>query len=287
MQRVVEAEIAAPRIAVLSDAVGLTDLASAVAAIAEAGVGSVELTAGPGGHVDASRRDAARVAEAAVAGAGLVTCGLAATGALPLGAPGLHAVVGLARDLGVPFVRVFAPSYLAAGDLDGQVLAARAALVALVAVAGGDVRILLEPAEGTLAPSPELARRVLDGSDEAVGVVYDPANLISEGHLQPSLAVAVLGDLLGHVHVKNRVYERHDGAWAMRYATLADGLVDWPLTVRALDAVGYAGWLSIDHLSDGRVALGRDVEDLWRILAPLDPRADRSSLGQAPTEGRP
>jgi sugar phosphate isomerase/epimerase len=101
------------------------------------------------------------------------------------------------------------------------------------------------------------------------------------------LALAVLGGLLGHEHVKNRVFERRGGTWETGYATLRDGLVDWPGTVRALDAAGYDGWLTIDHLSDGPSALRRDVEELRGMVAPPAPRPDRRPIDRPRQRGRP
>ena len=177
-------------------------------------LGAIELTVGPDGHV--SSLDAAQEAELGAAlatldAAGLELCGVAATGALVLGHPDLAPYARLAAGAGAEFMRVFPAAFSRDSTPVHQISSAALALAVLAAEAPG-IRILIEMSPGSVVPSPELALRVLElsGVDDA-GVVYDPANLIEEGHLQPSYAVALLGERIGHVHVKNRRIELHRG----------------------------------------------------------------------------
>ena len=77
-----------------------------------------------------------------------------------------------------------------------------------------------------------------------------------------------LGPYLHHLHAKNIAWTRADGAWTWGYSTIADGMLDWPATFRALAEAGYDGPISLDHLSSEPTADGlrRDADEL-RALA--------------------
>jgi sugar phosphate isomerase/epimerase len=101
----------------------------------------------------------------------------------------------------------------------------------------------------TVISSPSLAYLLLKPFDPArVGVIWDPANMIVEGREDWALGLDLIGDYLGHVHVKNTAWCR-DGRWAWRWEELDAGIVDWEEMVRILSARGYAGYLSNENLS--------------------------------------
>jgi sugar phosphate isomerase/epimerase len=111
------------------------------------------------------------------------------------------------------------------------------------------VSLLNETAPATIAPSTAQARALVDGyPPDEVGVLYDPGNMVIEGHVDPRLAVAELGPYLRHVHVKNVAWHREDGRWQWRHAALDAGLLDWTAIVAALDDAKYTGKLCLDHL---------------------------------------
>jgi sugar phosphate isomerase/epimerase len=97
--------------------------------------------------------------------------------------------------------------------------------------------------------TPESAVALIEGQSPAeAGVLYDPGNMIIEGHVEPRLAIACLGEYLVHVHVKNVSWQRSDGRWNWQYAPVMGGLADWPTILGALAAAGYVRQFSIDHL---------------------------------------
>ncbi len=100
-------------------------------------------------------------------------------------------------------------------------------------------------------------------------MLWDPGNGIIEGHLDPRLAIADLGDYLHHVHVKNIAWRRSGGVWSWSYAPLATGMLDWSALLAALEAAGYRGRLSIDHLpgASSLPALRRELGSLRALLA--------------------
>jgi sugar phosphate isomerase/epimerase len=112
------------------------------------------------------------------------------------------------------------------------------------------VAVLVETAPATTTPSTAQARALVEGlPPERVGVLYDPGNMVIEGHVDPRLALAELGPYLRHVHVKNIAWRRLNGVWRWRHASLDAGLLDWAEIVSALHKAGYRGRLSLDHLA--------------------------------------
>jgi sugar phosphate isomerase/epimerase len=156
----------------------------------------------------------------------------------------LRPFAALAAELGAPHVRVFAP------ELRDRGRARRGLETAAEIAAAHGVAVLVETAPGTTTPSTAQARALVEGlPPERVGVLYDPGNMVIEGHVDPRLALAELGPYLHHVHVKNIAWRRLNGVWRWRHAPLDAGLLDWPEILSALHRAGYRGRLSLDHLA--------------------------------------
>ena len=65
-------------------------------------------------------------------------------------------------------------------------------------------RALFEIHLKTLIPSPSSAYILLSKFDpNHFGVIFDPANMIFEGYEDWKMGIEILGNYLGHVHVKN------------------------------------------------------------------------------------
>lgn len=225
----------------------------------DAGLPAVEWGVGPGEAVESPRSAAAALQRLGVAAAGVCVQG----GAASLTAPAtLRPFAALAAELGAPHVRVFAPA-LADGARARDGLAAAAE----IAQEHG-VTLLIETAPDTIAPSTAQARALVDGfPPEDVGVLYDPGNMLIEGHVDPRLAVAELGPYLRHVHVKNVAWRREQGTWRWRHAALDAGLLDWSGILAVLRGAGYTGRLCLDHLG-GPPSLATLRREL-RALGPL------------------
>ncbi len=119
------------------------------------------------------------------------------------------------------------------------------------------VKALLEVHMGNIMPSAGLAHRLVYKFDpECIGVIYDPGNMVYEGMENWRMGLELLGAYLGHVHVKNAIWEkgekRPDGyqAWKAKMVPLPEGIVDWKQLVDDLRSVGYDGYLSLEDLSD-------------------------------------
>jgi sugar phosphate isomerase/epimerase len=157
--------------------------------------------------------------------------------------------VALAAALGAPHVRLLAPVYHG-GSLRREQERVRTGLERLVELAAPvGVAVLVETSPTTLAPAPELAMSLVERQPpERAGVLYDPGNMVIEGHLAPAVAIARLGPYLRHVHVKNIAWARRAEVWRWRHASLAAGILDWRVIVHELAAARYPGRFSIDHL---------------------------------------
>jgi sugar phosphate isomerase/epimerase len=121
-------------------------------------------------------------------------------------------------------------------------------------------------------PSASAARCFLDGLDPAwVGAIYDPGNMVWEGHEQYRLRLETLGPYLAHVHAKNarwrQIGRRPDGslAWHAEWAPLAAGIVDFRALSVALRQIGYDGWVSVEDFTTAR-PLSERVRDNLRYL---------------------
>jgi sugar phosphate isomerase/epimerase len=180
-------------------------------------------------------------------------------------------LAAFAAELGAPYLRLWTPGY-DGGRVVDELKKRRAAVVQAVEItAAHGVVLLLENRPDSLAPSTTLTRELLDGQRaEQVGVLWDPGNGLIEGHLDPGLAIADLGDYLHHVHVKNIAWRRSGGVWSWSYASLSTGMLDWSALLTALDQAGYRGRLSIDHLPGAATmaTLRREADALRALLEP-------------------
>ncbi len=145
--------------------------------------------------------------------------------------------IDLAEQLGAAWIRVF--TFLKDPDLD------RDRLAALLNELYGDhlgPELLFETGTETNSPTATATATLLRQSDlgRRPQVLWDPGNTLFAGHSEkPSEALDALGDLLGHVHVK-------DPLGTERYVAVGDGHLDWSEIVNLLDQAGYEGWLSLE-----------------------------------------
>ena len=132
------------------------------------------------------------------------------------------------------------------------------------------VRALVETHPNTITPSASSAYRLLEPFDpEAVGVIYDPGNLVAEGYEDYRIGLELLGPYLAHVHIKNGTLKREPagreggGIWRPVPAPLEDGAVDFPFLFSTLKRIGYRGWLGVEDFSGAlpsREALRHNIQ---------------------------
>lgn len=136
------------------------------------------------------------------------------------------------------------------------------------------IRALVEIHGGTLMVSASLAYRLVSNfSPGQIGVIYDINNMTKDGFETFRIGMELLGPYLQHCHAGgwrpiagNR---REDGAieWTWEGCDLCDSLLDVPLFMRDLHAVGYQGFISIEDFRqmDHREKLRKQIEFLRSI----------------------
>ena len=127
------------------------------------------------------------------------------------------------------------------------------------------VSIAVENVWNDFLLSPLEAARFVDGFEHAkIGWYFDVGNVLRYG--RPADWIEALGHRILKVDVKEFSLDRMNslGPWKGFDVELGDGDCDWPAVNRALAAVGYSGWASIEMPGGDR-----------RRLADLKQRFDR------------
>lgn len=167
-----------------------------------------------------------------------------------------------AHLLGADRVRVYAGSWHP-GDNDHAARWAnlREALETLAPEADqAGVRLCVENHFGTMTQTAaDTAALVREIAHPAIRVLYDQANLTFTHDEQYEQALAVQGDLIGHVHVKDLVFTDPNAAFratetarvnaserAVRSRVVGSGVVPWPQILAGLLQHGYDDVLSIE-----------------------------------------
>ncbi len=137
------------------------------------------------------------------------------------------------------------------------------------------VRPCLELHMGTPYPGASGVIGFLNGfTPDEVGVLYDPANMISDGWEQVGLALNILGPFLAEIHVKNSAWlptgKEENGVkiWRADSAPLEDGCVNWAEVIDKVKKHGYDGWLVEEGHVQGISSYDRlkSAHDLLRQL---------------------
>jgi len=127
------------------------------------------------------------------------------------------------------------------------------------AAGGQGLMLLLETGQETA----NCLRALLEELNHpALGVNFDPANMILYAKGDPVAAVRMLGTWIKHVHVKDAVRTKQPGTWGTE-VPWGEGEVGSQEFLTALKEIGYTGALAIereagnDRLADMRLAAER------------------------------
>jgi len=139
-----------------------------------------------------------------------------------------------------------------------------------------ELKVLLEIHMRNIIPSASAAHRIVSNFDpKAVGIIFDPGNMIYEGMERWLLGLELLGPYLAHVHVKNAKWQVVQGdsdgnlVWKPSWATLRGGMVNWGQVIADLKKVGYEGYLSSENFSTDLPVLERLADDLALLKSYL------------------
>jgi hexulose-6-phosphate isomerase len=113
----------------------------------------------------------------------------------------------------------------------------------------------------------EAARYVDEFNSKAVGWHFDAGNIVNYGW--PEQWIRILNKRIMKVHVKefSRAKRDKEGLWKGFDVELLQGDNDWPAIMKAIDDVGYKGWLIAEIAGGGPERLKTISANMDRILA--------------------
>ena len=207
----------------------------------------------------------------------------------------VRAVCEVAQEMGAKVIRMFGAAHVRWGgpnsvldewmaDFDGTRSASywmkrnTEELGELLELSEGyDLRYAFELHHGYVANSASGVMRMIDRyPPERVGILMDPGNMVIEGGEGWRNSVQIMGEYLSYVHCKNAAYSRVDGKWTSGWASLRDGIANYPEIITAMKDIGFDGYLSIEDLrkdvspkekvADGIAYLKGLVESSERVM---------------------
>ncbi len=153
-----------------------------------------------------------------------------------------HDAIQTAARLGTPYCSMHAgfmdhhdrPAY--------DTFCARIGELAAAAQSNG-IMLLLETGQETAA---DLRRFLEDLNHPALGVNFDPANMILYGKGDPVDALQVLGPWIRHVHIKDAIASPVPGEWGSE-VPWGEGDVPHAAFLQTLQAIGFDGVVAIER----------------------------------------
>ncbi len=130
-----------------------------------------------------------------------------------------------------------------------------------------NVKIAIENVWNNFLLSPmEMAQYIDQFQSKMVASYFDCGNIVNTGW--PEQWIKILGPRIAKVHIKefSRKIAEKQGKGAGFDVKLLDGDVNWPLVMKAFDAVNYHGWTSVE-MSGGDTPEG--LKDLCDRLAKI------------------
>jgi L-ribulose-5-phosphate 3-epimerase len=115
----------------------------------------------------------------------------------------------------------------------------------MLADAAGENNIILLMETGQESAG-ELGEFLEKLNHPALGVNFDPANMIMYGKGNPVEAAGVLSPWIKHVHIKDALLTKTPGTWGTE-VVWGTGEVDADKFLKALKSAGYAGTLAIER----------------------------------------
>ncbi|MGD7652637.1 MAG: sugar phosphate isomerase/epimerase family protein [Verrucomicrobiales bacterium] len=152
------------------------------------------------------------------------------------------AAIGKTAEMGVKFLSTHA-GFIDHNDAAGyrKFLDRMKELADAAAEAG--ITLILETGQET---AEDLKHFLADLGHPAVGVNFDPANMILYGKGDPIEAIGVLAPWIKHVHIKDATASPVAGKWGAE-VPWGTGDVDTAAFYQALDAINYRGAVAIER----------------------------------------
>ena len=108
---------------------------------------------------------------------------------------------------------------------------------------GKDIMLLLETGQET---AQELRHFLEELEHPAIGVNFDPANMILYDKGDPIEAVRVLSPWIKHIHIKDAIRTKQPGTWGTE-VPWADGQVGPEVFLNTLEEIGFEGAFAIER----------------------------------------
>ena len=179
--------------------------------------------------------------------------------------------LAVAVDFGVPYLTLHA-GFIGGPDRE-EALRFRRRLADLADAAAEHGRsLLLETGQETAA---ELRDLLVQLNHPALGVNFDPANMLLYGKGDPVEALPLLGRWIRHVHVKDAQASAVPGVWGTE-VPWGQGQVGGARFLHALKHIGYDGTLVIER-ETGRDRFG----DIRRTVAALASYAPKEGVTES------
>jgi len=171
--------------------------------------------------------------------------------------------LAITAELGVPFLTLHAGFIEDPDPAKSRLIRDR--LVCLADAAGQrGLSLLMETGQETAACLRDLLEQL---NHPALGINFDPANMILYGKGNPVGAVHLLGRWIRHVHVKDAVATKVPGTWGTE-VPWGQGQVGSGPFLGALKTIGYKGVLAIEREAGndrlGDIRLAADALVSWR-----------------------
>ncbi|MDD4851445.1 MAG: sugar phosphate isomerase/epimerase [Gemmiger sp.] len=119
------------------------------------------------------------------------------------------------------------------------------------------VKIVFEIHMDNLMASPSAAFSLIDGCDpDAIGLIFDPGNMVNEGYEDYQKSFELLGRYIAHIHVKNGILapdgrdELGAAKWVRKWTPLKEGMADLRHFFNVLKANHYDGTVSVEDFSN-------------------------------------
>ena len=171
--------------------------------------------------------------------------------------------LAITAELGVSFLTLHAGFIEDTDPVRARLIRDR--LVCLADAAGErGISLLMETGQETAACLRVLLEQL---NHPALGINFDPANMILYGKGNPVEAVHLLGRWIRHVHIKDAVATQVPGTWGTE-VPWGQGQVGSGPFLGALKAIGYNGVLAIEREAGddrlGDIRLTADALAAWR-----------------------
>jgi sugar phosphate isomerase/epimerase len=131
------------------------------------------------------------------------------------------------------------------------------------AAAAKQIMLLMETGQES---AEELREFLQELNHAAVGVNFDPANMILYNKDEPGEAVRILARWIKHIHIKDAIRTKQAGMWGTE-APWGQGQVGGDSFLQALEEIGYEGTLAIEReAGDDRFGdIGLAAQELSRF----------------------